>query len=86
KFPIDVLKIDKSFIDDLPNDKDSIAIVKTILAMAKALGYKTIAEGVENAEQLDFLRLLECDLYQGYLKSQPINKHDFKKMIKAESV
>lgn len=86
KFPIDVLKIDKSFIDDLPNDKDSIAIVKTILAMAKALGYKTIAEGVENTEQLDFLRLLECDLYQGYLKSQPINKHDFKKLIMEESV
>ncbi len=86
KFPIDVLKIDKSFIDDLPNDKDSIAIVKTILAMAKALGYKTIAEGVENTEQLDFLRLLECDLYQGYLKSQPINKHDFKRLIMEESV
>lgn len=86
KFPIDTLKIDKSFIDDLPNDKDSIALVKTILAMAKALGYKTIAEGVENAEQLDFLRLLECDLYQGYLKSQPINKHDFKKLIREESV
>jgi diguanylate cyclase (GGDEF)-like protein/PAS domain S-box-containing protein len=81
KFPIDILKIDKSFIDELPSDKDSITIVKTIIVMAQSLGYKTIAEGVENQEQLDFLATLGCDLYQGYLKSKPVNKFDFEKLL-----
>jgi len=81
KFPIDILKIDKSFIDELPSDKDSITIVKTIIAMAKSMGYKTIAEGVENQEQLDFLATVGCDLYQGFLKSKPVNKFDFEKLI-----
>jgi EAL domain-containing protein (putative c-di-GMP-specific phosphodiesterase class I) len=70
-FPLDVLKIDKTFIDDIPHNKDDMEIAATIIAMGHTLGFKVLAEGVETTEQLSFLSEQGCDLYQGYLKTNP---------------
>ena len=72
KLPLSELKIDKSFVDDTPDDADACAIVKTILSLAKSLNLKTVAEGVETKEQLVFLRNEGCDEMQGYLFSKPL--------------
>jgi EAL domain-containing protein (putative c-di-GMP-specific phosphodiesterase class I) len=71
-FPIDRLKIDQSFIRDLPRNRENRAIVRTVIAMAKNLGLGVIAEGVETQAQLEFLRAEGCDEIQGYLLSRPI--------------
>lgn len=81
-FPLDVLKIDKSFIDDIPNNKDDMEIATTILAIGDALGLKVLAEGVETDEQLTFLTEQGCDLYQGYLKSEAIPAAEFAKLLR----
>ena len=83
-FPIDVLKIDKSFVDDILYKDDSKAIVIAIIAMAKALGYKVLAEGTEHIEQIEFLKENGCDMYQGYYKSQPIPALEFEKLLEAK--
>jgi diguanylate cyclase (GGDEF)-like protein/PAS domain S-box-containing protein len=72
RFPVDKLKIDQSFVRDLTDDPNDAAIVSAIIAMSKQLGLKTIAEGVENEAQLQFLTHLDCDEYQGHLFSRPI--------------
>ena len=72
RFPLDVLKIDKSFVDDLPQQREAMEIAATIIAMGHTLGLKVLAEGVETPEQLAFLQLKGCDRYQGYLTSPPI--------------
>ena len=77
RFPIDELKIDKSFIDGVVGDIDSAAIVVAIIAMAKSLGLSLVAEGVETAEQLAFLRDKGCDQCQGYLVSKPVPADEF---------
>ncbi len=71
RFPIDTLKIDRSFVRDLPHNADDVSIVQTIIAMAQSLKLEVVAEGVETDEQLQFLRALGCDLVQGYLFSAP---------------
>ncbi|MFU8788140.1 MAG: EAL domain-containing protein [Methylobacter sp.] len=80
-FPVDVLKIDKSFIDDIPHLQDDMEIAATIIAMGHILGFKVLAEGVETPEQLAFLREKNCDLYQGYIKSPPLPAEDFIKLL-----
>ncbi|MEQ1636783.1 MAG: EAL domain-containing protein [Methylococcales bacterium] len=77
RFPLNVLKIDKSFIDDIPNHKDDMEIAAAIVAMGHTLGFKVLAEGVETQEQLNFLKAQGCDLYQGYLCSRPLPANDF---------
>jgi EAL domain-containing protein (putative c-di-GMP-specific phosphodiesterase class I) len=72
RFPISALKIDRSFVRDIPADKDDAAIVTTIVAMAHNLKLQVIAEGVETEEQLGFLRACGCDSMQGYLFSRPL--------------
>ena len=71
-FPVDTLKIDRSFVRDLVTDRDDRAIVVTIIAMAKAVGIRIVAEGVETEEQLAFLREQGCDEVQGFLFSRPL--------------
>lgn len=72
RFPIDILKIDQSFVRDIVTDPDDAAIALAIINMARALGMQTIAEGVETVEQLDFLRRHGCDAIQGYYFSRPV--------------
>lgn len=72
KLPIDEIKIDKSLVFDLTSSADDQVIVKTTLAMAQNLGYRVVAEGVENQEMLDILHRLDCDLIQGYFLARPM--------------
>jgi EAL domain-containing protein (putative c-di-GMP-specific phosphodiesterase class I) len=74
RLPITTLKIDKAFIDDLghPGDSEDAAITTTVIAMARSLGLNVVAEGVETAEQLAFLRQHRCDVVQGYWLSKPL--------------
>jgi diguanylate cyclase (GGDEF)-like protein len=72
RFPLDVLKIDRSFIKDITNDPDDAAITLATIEMAHTLKLQVIAEGVETQAQLDFLVNNGCDLYQGYLFSRPV--------------
>jgi len=72
KFPIDVLKIDRSFINECADNADDAAICIAIISLAKILGLKIVAEGVETLEQLGFVRQHGCDIYQGYLYSRPL--------------
>lgn len=72
RFPIDKLKIDRSFVADLPGDAEDAAIARTIVGLARGLGMRTIAEGVETEAQLAFLREIGCDEYQGYFGSRPL--------------
>lgn len=71
-FPLNVLKIDKSFVDDLPDGLNDRKIVTTIVKMGQQLGFKVLAEGVEREEQLKFLASLGCDMFQGYLLSTAV--------------
>jgi EAL domain-containing protein (putative c-di-GMP-specific phosphodiesterase class I) len=77
RFPIDSVKIDRSFIKDLPMDGDDAAITRAIIAMAHGLKLKVIAEGAETGEQLSFLRAHKCDEMQGYYFSKPLPEHEF---------
>jgi EAL domain-containing protein (putative c-di-GMP-specific phosphodiesterase class I) len=72
RFPIDTIKVDRSFIRDIPADSGDMKIARAIIAMAHALRLKVVAEGVENAEQLRFLRAQHCDVVQGYFLYRPI--------------
>jgi EAL domain-containing protein (putative c-di-GMP-specific phosphodiesterase class I) len=72
RFPVQSIKIDQSFVRDLTTDADDAAIVAAVVAMAKSLKLKLIAEGVETKEQLDYLTTLHCDEYQGYYFSRPV--------------
>ena len=81
KLPLTKLKIDKSFVDNLPYDKDDVAIVETIIALANALELKLIAEGIENEEQKDFLLKRKCFIIQGYYYSKPLSPKDFKEFM-----
>jgi len=84
RFPLDVLKIDKSFIDDIPHLQDDMEITATIIAMGHILGFKVLAEGVETQEQLDFLRKKGCDAYQGYFTSKPVPAEDFAELLRRQ--
>ena len=72
QFPIDTIKIDRSFVRDLPDDSEDQAIAQAIISMGKALGMTVVAEGVETTEQETFLRDHACDEMQGYLFSKPV--------------
>jgi diguanylate cyclase (GGDEF)-like protein len=77
KFPIDTIKIDRSFVRDLANSPEDRAIAKAIISMSKALGLAVVAEGVETTEQDGYLRRHGCDEVQGYLFSKPLPPDEF---------
>jgi diguanylate cyclase (GGDEF)-like protein/PAS domain S-box-containing protein len=83
RYPIDVLKIDQSFVADLATNDDAAAIAVAIISLAHSLRLKVIAEGVETAEQLAFLRSHGCDQMQGYYFSKPLNATDFSQLLHA---
>jgi len=82
RFPIETLKIDQSFVRDIPHNKDDSAIAVAIIAMAGALGIKVIAEGVETPEQLAFLRTQNCTAMQGYYFSKPLPSDEFALLLR----
>ena len=81
KLPIERLKIDKSFIRDIAHDPDDRAIISAVTSMARKMGIRTVAEGVETEEQLAFLRSAECDEAQGFLFSRPLPAAEFRVLI-----
>jgi EAL domain-containing protein (putative c-di-GMP-specific phosphodiesterase class I) len=82
EFPMDALKIDKSFIRDLTEDPNDAAIVSAIILLAHSLKLKVIAEGVETQEQLEFLRKHKCDIVQGFFFSRPVPADQFELLVK----
>ena len=82
RFPIDTLKIDRSFIRELPDNSEDMAITESIITLGKALGVNVVAEGVETAAQEAFLRSHGCDEIQGFLYSQPCDPDDFVKLYR----
>lgn len=84
-FPIDKLKIDQSFVRELPNNDSDGAIVKAIIAMADALGFKTIAEGIEDEQQKGFLKELGCMQAQGYLYARPLDEEAFEVFLRSHT-
>jgi len=83
-YPVSTVKIDRSFIMDLPGDKENVVLVQAIIAMAHGLRLEVIAEGVETAEQWEFLRSLDCDFVQGYYFGKPMPQVDFEEFLVAE--
>jgi EAL domain-containing protein (putative c-di-GMP-specific phosphodiesterase class I) len=73
KLPVDLLKIDRSFVKGLPGDPTSMTLTRTIIELASAFGLLTVAEGVETAEQLEVLRMMNCDQSQGYFHCPPMS-------------
>jgi len=84
RFPLDTLKIDRSFVKDLPSDAEDAAIAKAIIAMAHSLKLEVVAEGVESAEQLAFLQQHGCEIVQGFLFSRPVSAADFGALLSAQ--
>jgi diguanylate cyclase (GGDEF)-like protein/PAS domain S-box-containing protein len=84
RFPIDVLKIDQSFVRELSIDTDDAAIVRAIVMLAHSLRLQVIAEGVENTAQLDFLRAEGCDMMQGYHYSRPVGTEAFEQLLRQD--
>jgi diguanylate cyclase (GGDEF)-like protein/PAS domain S-box-containing protein len=82
-FPLDVLKIDRSFVTDIEEDADDRAITATIIGIAHTLGLQVVAEGVETQHQLEFLRNQGCDMYQGFIVSQPLPAEEFVQFLRA---
>ena len=85
QFPLDTLKIDRSFVKDIAIDKDNASIVRAIIQMAHSLNLEVVAEGVEHASQLEFLRQNDCDFAQGNLLGDPMAADDFLAVLVEDS-
>ncbi|MBO1520447.1 putative bifunctional diguanylate cyclase/phosphodiesterase [Oceanisphaera pacifica] len=85
QLPIDYLKIDKSFVNDILEDKSSAAIAVAIIALAKSLELKIVAEGIEDHQQLDWLLANGCDFFQGYLFSRPLHPNNLQLTLETKA-
>jgi EAL domain-containing protein (putative c-di-GMP-specific phosphodiesterase class I) len=85
RFPIDKLKIDRIFINEIVNRPEDASIVRAIISLAHSLRLKVVAEGVETPEQLEFLRTVGCDEYQGYHFSKPLPALKFEELIRSRA-
>ena len=86
RFPVQRLKIDQSFVEDIESCSDGAAIVSAVIAMARSLNLEVTAEGVETSEQMDKLISLNCDEYQGYLFAKPITADKLGEMLRARKI
>ncbi|PCI46110.1 MAG: hypothetical protein COB51_07840, partial [Moraxellaceae bacterium] len=84
KLPIDILKVDREFIKDINLDRNGEAIIRAILALSKSLGLKVVAEGVEEASQVEFLKEIGCDFVQGFFFSKPLSVIDLERRFKSD--
>jgi EAL domain-containing protein (putative c-di-GMP-specific phosphodiesterase class I) len=82
RFPIDELKIDRTFVRGLPGERQNAAIVGAILVLGRELGMNVVAEGVETKEQLQFLAQRRCNEFQGYLCSRPAPAEQFAQLVR----
>ena len=82
RFPVDVLKIDQSFVRDIGQDASSSAMVAAMISLSHELGLRVIAEGVETRAQWDYLLGRGCDEVQGYYFSRPLRGRDFERMVR----
>ena len=85
KLPINKLKIDKSFVDNVPEDLEDSAIIKTIISLCKSLNLDVIAEGVETTKQKEFLLENDCNNIQGYLYSKPLSTQNMELYLKTHT-
>jgi EAL domain-containing protein (putative c-di-GMP-specific phosphodiesterase class I) len=85
RFPIDTLKIDRSFVRDVPDNPEDRAIAEAIISLGKTLGVTVVAEGVESAKQLEFLREHDCDEMQGFYFGRPCHPDAFAELLEVES-
>jgi len=85
RLPIDTLKIDRSFVEKIADAAGTRPIVETIMSLARSLGMRTVAEGVETQAQLEIIRELDCDLMQGFLFSRPITGPEVLKLLRKRS-
>jgi EAL domain-containing protein (putative c-di-GMP-specific phosphodiesterase class I) len=85
RFPIDCVKIDRSFIRDLPDDRDDASITRSIIAMAHNMNLEVVAEGVETVPQLEFLHAYGCDEIQGFLFSKPLGAEAFEQFLDGQA-
>ena len=86
EFPLNTIKIDKIFIENLAISSTAEAIIKAIIAMAHSLNIEVVAEGVETEEQLAFLQSQKCDKIQGYFFSRPVPAEEFRKLLDKETI
>ena len=84
RLPLDVLKIDRSFVTGLPDNRNDASIAKAISTMAHSLGLNVVAEGVEDQRQFDFLAQNDCDEVQGYLFSRPVSASELVRVLPRE--
>jgi EAL domain-containing protein (putative c-di-GMP-specific phosphodiesterase class I) len=85
-FPVHKVKIDRSFVRDLPDDADDAAMAAAVIALAHSLRLPVVAEGVETDEQHAFLRRQSCDCWQGYLFSRPVPAADCERLLASSAV
>jgi len=76
RLSLDTLKIDRSFVEHLPYDKQDCSVADAIINLSKAMGLKTLAEGIETKEQLNYLKERGCEIYQGFITAKPMTKED----------
>ncbi len=84
RFPVDILKIDRAFLEGVPNDHENVAITTAIVALAKSMALEVVAEGLEEPEQLEFLQNLNCDEVQGFLVGRPGSVDAITKLLRSD--
>jgi EAL domain-containing protein (putative c-di-GMP-specific phosphodiesterase class I) len=82
RFPMDTLKIDRSFVQNLASNPENLEIVRTILSLARNLGMDVVAEGAETADEIEQLKALECDFSQGYFFSKPVDSEQADNLLR----
>jgi diguanylate cyclase (GGDEF)-like protein len=82
RLPVDILKVDRAFVKDLPHNRDDLAITRAVIAMAHGLAMKVVAEGVEERQQFDFLRDEGCDEFQGFFCRPALESHDLEALVR----